>query len=240
VQALGGRVVVECQTPLLNLLARSPGIEELVAAGTALPSFDVHAPLLSLPLLFNTTAATIPMAVPYVFADPALEQQWGRELNRMAGLKVGICWQGNPKHPKDRLRSIPLETFAVLSGVAGIRLVSLQVGPGREQLVTSPNGFAITDLGSRFDTSSFVDAAAAIKHLDLVITVDTALAHLAGAMGAPCWIGLHFVPDWRWQLGRVDSPWYPRVRLFRQTTPGDWKSVLARMAAELASSVKPL
>jgi tetratricopeptide (TPR) repeat protein len=240
VKERGGRVVVECQGSLVQLLARTPGIDEVVAAGSSLPSFEMYAPLLSLPGVFKTTEATIPATVPYVFADGALDQLWGRELDAIPGFKVGIAWQGNPLHPKDRQRSVPLEAMAPLLGIPGVRFFSLQVGPGREQLVTRHDRLDISDLGGRFDPSSFADAAAVIKHLDLVITVDSALGHLAAALGVPVWVALSFVPDWRWQLGREDSPWYPSARLFRQTTPGDWSNVFARIAVELAKRANPV
>ena len=230
----GGTVVFECQAPLLRTLARSPGFDRILAVGTNLPPFDVQAPLLTLPAILRTTESTIPAPIPYVFADPLLEQHWRRELSGVTGLKVGISWQGNPVHPNDRQRSVAVTAFAPLTAVEGVHLFSLQVEPGREQLKAVEGQFAVTDLGGRFDRASFEDATAVMKGLDLVISVDTALVHLAGALGIPVWVGLSFVPDWRWQLGREDSPWYPSMRLFRQTIPGDWSSVFTRMAGELA------
>ncbi|HEV3078869.1 MAG TPA: tetratricopeptide repeat protein [Gemmataceae bacterium] len=234
VKECGGTVVAEVQPVLMHLLARSPGVDQLVAAGSRLPPFDVHAPLLSLPAIFRTTAATVPADVPYVFADPSLEQKWHEELSAGQGFKIGISWQGNPKHKRDRQRSFALAELAPVARIPGLKLLSLQLGKGHEQLAALGGRFAVTDLGSRFDPASFADAAAVLKNLDLVITVDTALAHLAGALGVPVWVALSFVPDWRWLLSREDSPWYPTARLLRQTTPGDWGAVFARMAAELA------
>jgi hypothetical protein len=190
---------------------------------------------LSLPAIFRTTLATVPATIPYVFADPALEASWREELSRLEGFKVGIAWQGNPRHKRDRQRSIPLGEFTPLAAVPGVRLFSLQVGAGQEQLASLSGRFAVTDLGSRFDQSSFADAAAVLKGLDLVITADTALAHLAGAMGVPVWVALALAPDWRWLLEREDSPWYPGMRLFRQTRAGDWREVFGRMSEALAA-----
>jgi hypothetical protein len=233
VQARGGKVVVECQRPLLQLLGRCAGIDKLIGQGTALPGFDVHAPLLSLPFLFRTTLATIPATVPYVFAEPVLVEAWRRELAPIGSFKIGISWQGNPQHAWDRVRSIPLSQFAPLAGLPGVHLFSLQKGPGSEQV---PNAaFPITDLAGRLDEQSgpFMDTAAVMKNLDLIITADTALAHLAGALGVPVWIPLHFPPDWRWLLERDDSPWYPTVRLFRQQRRGDWQGAFERIVEAL-------
>ena len=235
VKERGGKVVVECQSLLVDVLTRCPGIDTLVAEGKSLPPFDVYAPLLTLPAIFQTNEATIPANVPYVHADPALVQKWGEELRAQPGLKVGITWKGSPQHKRDRERSVSLEAFAPLAGIAGVRLFSLQVGLGHEQLAAWGSRLGITDLGERFNPASFADAAAAIKNLDLVITVDSALAHLAGAMNVPVWVTLPFSPDWRWLLGREDSPWYPSMRLFRQPQLGDWSAVFTRLAAELAS-----
>ncbi len=145
--------------------------------------------------------------------------------------KVGIVWQGNPKNPKDRYRSLPLKLFEPLANVEGVKLVSLQLGAGTEQLAAST--FPTIDLGRRFNPDSLSDLAAAIMNLDLVVTVETGVAHLAGALGAPTWTLLPFVPDWRWLLDRPDCPWYPTMRLYRQSKPGEWPDVLARIASDL-------
>jgi tetratricopeptide (TPR) repeat protein len=240
VKERGGTVLVECQPSLLRLLARCPGIDRLVAAGTPLPPFDVHAPLLSLPLVFGTTLEKVPADVPYLIADPILEQGWRDELSMSGGFKVGIAWQGNPQHKKDRQRSLPLVKLAPLAQVPGIRLISLQKGPGTEQLRDAREQLPVIDLGSRLDEASgpFMDTAAVMKNLDLVITTDTATAHLAGALGVPVWVALPFAPDWRWQADRADSPWYPTMRLFRQPRPGDWEDVVCRMTEALRQLVK--
>jgi hypothetical protein len=241
VKQRGGRVVVECQPALLPLLARCPGIDQLVASGKPLPVFDVHAPLLNLPGIFRTTPATVPASVPYLFADDALVQRWRDELRSVPGFRVGIVWQGSRKHKEDRRRSVRLERFAPLAAIPGVRLISLQKGPGSEQLADQGGRFEILDLAGRLDERSgpFMDTAAVLKCLDLVITVDTAGAHLAGALGVPVWVALAFAADWRWLLDRDDSPWYPTMRLFRQKQPGDWDGVFQRMAQELAKAARP-
>jgi tetratricopeptide (TPR) repeat protein len=235
VQQRGGRVVLVCQPPLIPLLRRSPGIERLLAQGDALPEYDVHVPLISLPGLLGTTLESVPADVPYLDAEPQLVEAWRHRLGSYSGFKVGIAWQGNPQFRFDRLRSIPLAQFAPLARVPGVHLLSLQKGAGRDQLPVLPARFPVTDLGGQLDetTGAFLDTAAVMKNLDLVITSDTAAAHLAGALGVPVWVALHHVPDWRWLLDREDSPWYPTMRLFRQTQSGQWEDVFERIAAAL-------
>lgn len=233
VKARGARVIVECQAPLLPLVKTCAGIDEVVAQGSPLPAFDVHAPLLSLPRLFGTTLATIPASLSYLSADPATVDRLRPIVDAVGGFKVGIAWQGNPQHARDRERSIPLRLFEPLARADGVRLVSLQKGFGIEQArdVTFP----LVDLGSRLDllTGSFQEAAAVVTCLDLVVTADTSLAHLAGALGKSVWLLLPTVPDWRWLLDRLDTPWYPSMRLFRQTHRADWAGVMTRVAAAL-------
>jgi Flp pilus assembly protein TadD len=241
VKERAARVVVECQPELIRLLAGVAGIDHLVARGAALPDFDVHAPLLSLPRLFGTDVATIPAPSAYLDAPAMLDLPPFPSLRppglrppglRPPGLKIGIVWAGNPKHGKDRQRSVALDRLAPLAELDGARLYSLQVGPRAAELGTSALAGRIADLSERLD--DFADAAGAIAALDLVITVDTAIAHLAGALGAEVWTLLPFAPDWRWLLGRDDSPWYPSMRLFRQAAPGDWDGVIRRVATALA------
>jgi hypothetical protein len=155
------------------------------------------------------------------------------------GFKIGIAWQGNPRFCDDRWRSIPLEAFSPLAEINGVRLISLQKGPGREQLEKVADKLRIFDLAQSLDETRgpFMDTAAVMQHLDLVISSDTAVAHLAGALGVPVWLALPLVPDWRWLLHRSDSPWYPTMRLFRQTHFGKWTDVFERMAAEVRNRV---
>ena len=235
VEQRGGRVLVEAPARLMPLLRTCPGIDQLIAQGTDPPPFDVHALLLSLPALLGTRLATVPANTPYLTADPALVEKWRVELSGVTGFKVGIAWQGNPSQQTDRLRSVALTGFAPVAAVEGVHIYSLQKGAGTEQLGSVANCFSITDLGSRLDetTGAFMDTAAVLMNLDLVITVDTAMAHLAGALGVPVWLALSFAPDWRWLRERPDSPWYFSMRLFRQVRPGDWHSVFEQMAGEI-------
>lgn len=231
----GGKVVVVCQPPLVSLLASCQGIERIVAQGEPLPAFDVHAPLASLPRIFGTTLENVPANIPYLAADERLAERWRQELASHGEFKVGIAWQGSPKYRWDAKRSLPLASFEPLARVPGVRLYSLQKGAGSEQLGGLAGRFDVVDLGKRLDeaTGPFLDTAAVIKQLDLVITSDTSIPHLAGALGVPVWLALSFVPDWRWLVDRDDSPWYPSLRLFRQPSRGDWQSVFRRMAEEL-------
>jgi tetratricopeptide (TPR) repeat protein len=237
VKKRGGTVIAACPQVLHDLLSRCAGIDQLVSQETFTGTAAEHAPLLSLPRILNTTLATIPAAVPYVFADPALVEQWRWELAALPGFKVGIAWQGSLKHQDDRFRSMPLECFAALARVQGIQLVSLQIGDGEADL--GGVSFPIVDFGNRLDKvgGAFVDTAAVMMSLDLVITADTATAHLAGALGVPVWVALRFAPDFRWLLERADSPWYPSARLFRQRRPGQWEDVFEQMAGELLKEV---
>ncbi len=235
VKDLVSTVLFECQPALAGLLADVAGADQVIAAGAICPSFDVQVPLLSLPGLFHTKLRTIPDTVPYVHADMELVKRWGTEIGGNA-LNVGMIWQGSLNQRGDR-RSLPLADFAPLARVPGARLVSLQVGPGREQIAAAP--FSIMDLGGRFSLDSLADLAAALMAVDLVVTVDTAGAHLAGALGVPVWLALPLGPDWRWLLAREDSPWYPSMRLFRQRALGMWAAVLERVAAELSVFKRP-
>jgi hypothetical protein len=203
----------------------------VVADRDLLPEFDVHAHLMSLPGLFGTTLTSVPADVPYLAADPDRVAHWRRELGSVAGFRIGIAWQGSPRHRRDRFRSIPLCQFASLADIAGVRLLAVQYGFGRDQLAAVEGRFPVADLGD--DLGDFLETAAVLRNLDLVITVDTAVAHLAGALGVPVWVALPYSPDWRWLLEREDTPWYPTMRLFRQARPGDWEEVFQRMAGAL-------
>ncbi len=227
----GGQVFFECPPALVPIIRTCLGIDQVFPEGSPLPHLDVQAPLLSLPFLFKTTPTTIPATVPYLNADPAVVERWRNEIAGGSPLNVGIVWQGNPRYKADRTRSIPLRHFEKLGRVAGVRLIGLQVGMATKDLTTVD--FPVTDLGSRFDSASLADAAGVLKNLDLLITSDTSIPHLAGALGVPVWVALCKVPDWRWLLKREDSPWYPTMRLFRQKTSGDWDEVFQRMAGEL-------
>ncbi len=241
---IGGRVLFECQPELTELLKTVEGIGQVISRDEPLPPFDRHVPLLSLPGIFGTNSATIPAAVPYLRADPERVHFWQDEMRQAtrrqpAGvdtkLNIGIAWQGNPTFRGDKTRSIPLSCFEKLAATPGIRLISLQKGDaGTEQLRSLTNQFPVLDLSDRLAT--FNDTAAVMMNLDLVISSCTVIPHLAGALGIPVWTVLQFVPDWRWQLERHDSPWYPTMRLFRQSKPGDWENVFERIAAEVSGN----
>jgi tetratricopeptide (TPR) repeat protein len=235
VKQRGGHVSVECQPELVKLLARSPAIDRCVAKGEPLPTFDVQASLVSLPGIFGTTLETIPAVVPYVVPDAELIAAWKRELPAFTGLKAGIIWQGNPRFRKDRFRSIDLDHFRPLAEVPGVQLFSLQKGAGREALAKYAGQLPIVDLADRLH--DFDDTAAVLSNLDLLITSDTAPAHLAGALGVPVWLALGLAADWRWMLARDDSPWYPSMRLFRQRDLGNWTDVFERIRRALAERI---
>ena len=195
---------------------------------------------MSLPLLCKTTLEDVPAEVPYLHAPPDLASQWRDRLREFAGFRIGICWQGNPQYGGDRGRSISLRRFAALGEAPGVCWISLQKGPGREQVSEVRDRFPVVDLADEMDEGAgpFMDTAAVMANLDLVITSDTAIAHLAGAMGVPAWVALAWVPDWRWLLNRDDSPWYPAMRLFRQRHRGDWSGVFEEMRTALAERLQ--
>ena len=231
VGAKGGTVIVECQRPLMRLLKSCDGVSKIVAAGDKLSAFDTHAALASLPLILETRLESIPAAVPYLSADKPSIEHWRNRLAQLEGFKVGITWQGDPGHGNDRYRSIALSKFGLLADIPGVQLVGLQKGHGSEQLADPRIRFSVTDVEAEID--DFLDTAAIMMNLDLVITCDTSMAHLAGALGVPVWVAIPFVPDWRWLLDRDDSPWYPTMRLFRQTKLDNWDDVFARIQAAL-------
>ncbi|MFQ5618647.1 MAG: tetratricopeptide repeat protein [Rhodospirillales bacterium] len=233
----GGRVVVECRRLLLRLFRDMEGIDQLVRKGRDLPPFDVQASLMSLPMIFGTTLETIPGDVGYIRAEGRLVEAWKDRLSGLAGRKVGLCWQGNPKFPRDKWRSIPLKYFAGLLDDPSSTFVNLHKGSGEGQIGECGLGDRIVNYSA--EVKSLADTAAIIENLDLVITSDTSVAHLAGAIGKPVWILLQFAADWRWLLEREDSPWYPTMRLFRQTTRGDWRDVLARVKSALDACPAP-
>ncbi len=230
VAARGGRVVLECRPRILQLFTGVDGVAKLMFKGKSPPPFDCHAALLSLPRIFGTTLATIPAEVPYLRADPALVASWAKRLGPRRGLRVGLVWAGDTGHPGGEQRALPLESLQPWFDLAGVTFYSLQFG-GPAQELARVGGGAVTDLGP--EVEKFADTAAALENLDLLISVDTAAAHLAGALGRKCWVLLPRVPDWRWHMDREDSPWYPTHRLFRQTERGAWGPVVARVCDEL-------
>lgn len=222
----GERIVLECAPGLRRLLQAMPSFEAVVSPGESPGTVDVQLPLLSVPRLFGTTMRSVPATVPYLLPAAADRQRWAHALGGGAGLRVGVVWAGSPTHRNDRNRSIAPALLAPLLAVPGIDFFGLQVtaDPG-----ASPRG--LRNLGPSL--VDFAETAAVIANLDLTITVDTAVAHLAGALGAPVWVLLPFAADWRWMRDRQDSPWYPSMRLFRQAAPGQWQPVIGRVADDL-------
>jgi len=253
VQQRRGRVVVSCPLPLVRLLALCPDVDEVLSEHPLLPDWDFHAPLMSLPAILGTTWATLPAERPYLFVDDATIERWrpvvarardegtigpaARMRDPARPFTIGIAWQGNPLNRVDRWRSFPLTHFAHLAAMPGVRLVSLQKGEGTEQLSEVDGRFPVAVLDDRErgdeDRRDFLDTAAVMSQLDLVIAPESAVAHLAGGLGVRVWVALAAVSDWRWLMDRDDSPWYPTMTLFRQTTPGDWDGVFRRMAQVL-------
>ena len=237
--ARGIKVVFEVLPPLKALLGSLAGNVEIVGRGERRPPVDYQCPLLSLPLALGTDIDTIPAKVPYLLAEPERVARWTRRLQALPGLRVGLAWQGNVDVERfilARGRSMPLEVLAPLARIPGVSLVSLQKGPGSDQLRAVSFREQVIDLSPELDSGSqaFLDTAAVIAGLDLVISTDTSIAHLAGALAQRVWIALPAVAEWRWLLGRSDSPWYPTMRLFRQPRRGDWTSVAAALADDLA------
>jgi Tfp pilus assembly protein PilF len=232
VQQRGGKVVFECPNRLQRLLSTCRGIDTFVDRSTAVVA-DCEAPLIDLPGIFGTDLRSIPSGVPYLQAESERIEQWRTRLPA-SGLRIGICWQGNPEYPEDAMRSIPLRHFAPLAAIPDARLISLQMGGGKEQAEALAGQIPTTRFGADLDADgAFVDTAAIMMHLDLVVTSDTSIVHLAGAIGRPVWLALSTGPEWRWMRDRDDSPWYPTARLFRQDRYGDWAGVFSRIQEEL-------
>jgi tetratricopeptide (TPR) repeat protein len=232
-----GRVILESQRELVSLMRGTPGVSRVVARGDPLPPFDAHAPLMSLPSVFGTTLESIPWDGPYVRPSPERASQW--DLDAHAGgarLRVGLVWAGRPQQWDDRKRSLALAQLAPLGAATGITFFSLQVGEAAAQAASPPAGMRLVDLTSHI--ADFEDTAALVSRLDLVITIDTSVAHLAGAMGAPVWVLVAHAPDWRYHLARDDQPWYPTMRLFRQERDGDWSGAVSRVARALAERLR--
>jgi tetratricopeptide (TPR) repeat protein len=227
-----GAVILECQPQIAGLLRPVRGLSRVIARGDPLPAFDAHLPVMSLPRIFETTVDSVPWNGPYIGAEPGRIEHWRHALEPGARLHVGLAWAGRSQYWDDRKRSIPLAAFAPLAGLAGLSLYSLQWGEAAAQISSLPGGMRIRDFGDAI--RDFSEMAALVASLDLVISVDSAVNHLAGAMGAPAWLLATHAPDWRWLLERDDSPWYPSVRIFRQRKSGDWSGVIERVAAALA------
>lgn len=232
--AKGAKVAFEAPAPLRRLFEAGGFVGTLVGAGEAPLGFDCHAALLDLPGLLGADAATIPPPGGVLGVPEDLVQKWAARIGAPDGLRVGIVWAGRPTYVNDRNRSLAPDALLPLAEVSGLRLYSLQLG--HDGAAEAAFGGAVADLAPHIE--DFADMTAAMLALDLVISVDTSAAHLAGALGRPVWTLLPFTPDWRWQLERDDSPWYPAMRLFRQQRAGDWPDVIARVADALAQSVE--
>jgi tetratricopeptide (TPR) repeat protein len=232
--AAGVDATFVCPPRLRRLLSSKANVRFVDSPPEEEP-FDAQIAISSLPRAFGTRLETIPAAVPYLTAEPALREMWLKRIGAQ-GFKIGVVWQGNSDPEADRARSMPVTALAPLTGIAGVRLISLQKGAGEEQLSTLPPSFRIETLDANFDAGpdAFVDTAAVMTCLDLVVTCDTSVAHLAGALAVPVWVALKSDAEWRWLTGRADSPWYPTMRLFRQRRRGVWSDVLEAMAGELA------
>lgn len=249
VKALGGTVVLVCSAPLLPLLrANCPQADEVVALGDAFEPVDLQLPIMSVPHVLRLGASLDAHCVPYIHTRGDIRARLNDVLPPLPvsserKLRVGLAWAGQPKHTNDRNRSLKLETLRPLLGIPGIEWYSLQKGDGAEaqlepfnELSAAQSQPTVTPLGPLF--SNFDDTAHAVSRLDVVITVDTSVAHLAGAMGVPVWLLIPFVPDWRWQVKRTDSPWYPTARLFRQDKASDWSTVMNCVGAALGEALR--
>jgi tetratricopeptide repeat protein/glycosyl transferase family 9 (putative heptosyltransferase) len=230
VRRRGARVILLCQGGLKRLLEGQSGVDEVVAEGDPLPDFDLHCPLLTLPVIFRTTPATVPHDVPYIDANPSLVARWASRMEPLGpARKIGLAWAGNPRQADDRTRSMPAEALEPLARVRNARFISLQKPRPMKGIV--PASLDLIDFTD--ELSDFADTAAVMQNLDLIVTVDTSVSHLAGALGRPVWTMLSKTADWRYLLGREDSPWYPTMRLFRQTELGEWWKVVERIVGEL-------
>ena len=239
-QNMGARVVLECGKALGRLMVNFKGHDRLeIKVDDKEPqiknSFDYHLPIMSLPMMFHSNLDTIPAKVPYLFADTDLKRIWQSRIENKDALGVGVVWAGNPSHKGDRRRSVSLSRFSPLKEFNGVHLYSLQKEIHELWTDQDPGNFFTRDFGPQL--SDFADTAAIISNLDLIISVDTSVAHLAGALGKETWILLPFSPDWRWLIHREDSPWYPTVRLFRQPAPGDWDNVFETVTEALKQKI---
>jgi tetratricopeptide (TPR) repeat protein len=229
--ALGARVVLQGPAPLRRLLAGL--VHDYIDEGEPEPAADYRAPLFSLPGVLGVTLESLPGPIPYLAGDPALAARWKTRLEVIApGLRVGVVWSGNVTAKVDRGRSFRLAALEPLAQAVGAPLLSLQKGFGLDQLDTLPASMRVTTLGPDYDAGDFADTAAVIAGLDLVISCDTAVGHLAGALGAPAWLALNARSEWRWLYDRTNTPWYPSLRLYRQPGPRDWRGLFEQMAAD--------
>jgi tetratricopeptide (TPR) repeat protein len=237
-RALVGRIVIAAQAPLIPLLTNAAGIDAAIGLDAPLPAHDVHLPLMSLPFALGIAGEAGLAAPSWIATDAARERRWRQWLDDTVSpraLRVGIAWRGNPGYRKDAARSLTLDRFAALSRIPNVSLISLQKGPGEHELETLAAALPVVVPPALDRDGAFVDSAALMQSLDLIVASDSALAHLAGALGRPTWILLAHRPDWRWGNDAATTSWYPWATLLRQSRPGDWDAVLARAAAALAA-----
>ncbi len=238
---LGATIIACVQRPLIPLLSRCSYIDLLLPTNTAhnLLSYDAQATLMSLPAIFYDDEKTLPHDIPYIYPDPTLVNLWKQKIANDNNVKIGICWQADIHNDSSRLsiarRGMPLAKFFQLKNISGITFYSLQKHTGVEQLDNIPKDFPLHFFQNDFDKShgSFMDTAAIMQHMDVIITVDTAIAHLAGALGRTVWLLLPYTTDWRWIHNRTDSPWYPTMHIFKQSAPFDWDSVMEQVHEKL-------
>jgi hypothetical protein len=231
----GATVVVFCPAILHAVVKTVPGVSAVYAPATAPPACDYQVNMLSIPHVMKTTVETVPNTVPYITADPEKVAAWRDRLKDDKNFKVGLCWTGNPKHFNDRLRSIPAEILSPLGKVEGVTFYSLQKQPADGPPIKFPD-FPLVDHTALIE--DFSDTAALMMHLDLVITVDTSVSHLAGALARPVWTLIPIGPDFRGMLARTDSPWYPTLKLYRQPTANDWETVVRQVIGDLTSRIE--
>ena len=234
----GATVIVQTHKPLVPLFSLCDYIDQVIPDGNPLPRADIYMPLLSLPFVFKTTVETVPVDIPYLYADEKLQKVWQKKISDDKNFKIGICWQGKHLDFLDNnplcTRAVPLSFFSALNTIPGVSLYSLQKTCGMEQLKKLPKNMTIKTFDN-FDATNgrYMDTAALMTQLDLIISVDTSVVHLAGALGKPVWILIPYNAAWHWMQKRTDSPWYPTVRLFRQPKPHDWDSVMVTIVQEL-------
>jgi Flp pilus assembly protein TadD len=254
VKERGGLVFVASQTKLLRIVARCAGVDLAFDGTSIVPDCRVHAPLMSMPAIFGATQDTVPNRVPYLPTEPVVVERWRQALDAAIAtdpsaigtanvlgdggrpLLLGVAWQGSPDNPMDRFRSFPLAELAPVAEIPGVRLICVQAVDGLDQISALNGRFQILQVDGK-RPRDFLDTAALISLLDLIITPDTSVAHLAGGLGKPVWLALSTVGEWRWMLDREDSPWYPTMRIFRQARYGEWSPVFSRMARVLRESV---
>lgn len=240
VKELGAQVIVYCQKPLKHILKNCSYIDQIVCSDDEIPDFDYQVPITFLPELFQTTVDSIPQNIPYLAIEEHFCISWKKKLADDSFFKIGICWHGENRHdPQTALRSLPLQKLIPLFKLPGVKIYNLQVGEALDEINSLPSYCCLNSFGPDFDkkNGAFVDTAAIMKNLDLVITIDTSIAHLAGGLGMPVWVLLPYASEWRYLLNRNDSPWYPTMKLFRQPFSGDWQSVMVQVVQTLSNLI---